>query len=329
MNSQTSPRLCVSCQSLQLSPKDFEPSYHAHGRSLFSRVPLADLQTSSSSCSLCRLFVRSLQVSGLPLGKSVTCSARIAGYNHETNRHFATLRIWADDNTHEGHLLPVQSQYQDGFLGRIIDPKGVDVDLLKRWLGKCMFEHAHHCVELSSFNLFHKHILQDFLVIDVLEQKLAYPKSAVRYVALSYVWGRKTMPKLTQQDLKKWLSTNGLAELIPQLPRTIQDAMRVTQLIGERYLWVDSLCVIQDNPAFKARLINKMNLVYENAYLTIFAAAGPDADSGLPGIQSWSRGTQQPTAFVSKDLCLVYPFEHSSLRDSVWASRGWTYVSIL
>src|ERR1700761_2549939 len=106
---QMSQSLCESCQSLRISARDFEPSYHAHGRHLFSRVPLDDLIRSSNQCVLCRLFVRSLHTAGVSSTKQVTCSARIAGYNHQTSQNFATIRIWTDEKeSHEGHLLPIQ-----------------------------------------------------------------------------------------------------------------------------------------------------------------------------------------------------------------------------
>jgi Heterokaryon incompatibility protein (HET) len=183
-------------------------------------------------------------------------------------------------------------------------------------------------MEHSSIKSFRQHIKESFLLIDVVERKLAYisGETSVRYLALSYVWGRKAMPMLTKKNLAAWKSAKGLDIIITGLPKTIQDAIQLTNMLGERFLWVDSLCVIQDDHVFKSRLINKMNLIYENAFLTIFAAAGSDADAGLPGIREWSRGQDQPLVNVSEDLTLIYPISHSSLRESVWASRGWTYV---
>jgi hypothetical protein len=84
----------------------------------------------------------------------------------------------------------------------------------------------------------------------------------VKYVALSYVWGR------------------GPAE---DWPRVILDAADTTRRLGFEYLWVDRLCIDQSNPAEKHYLISKMASIYEGAELTIVAAAGLDAKYGLPG----------------------------------------------
>jgi hypothetical protein len=60
-------------------------------------------------------------------------------------------------------------------------------------------------------------------------------------------------------------------------------------MIGERYLWVDSLCIVQDDPQEKHGQIANMDAIYGNAILTINAAAGQDANAGLPGVRPLSR----------------------------------------
>ena len=56
------------------------------------------------------------------------------------------------------------------------------------------------------------------------------------------------------------------------LPRTIYDALVVTQGIGLRYLWVDAMCIIQDDGDDTAEQIGQMYAVYRSAYVTISAA---------------------------------------------------------
>ena len=63
--------------------------------------------------------------------------------------------------------------------------------------------------------------------------------------------------------------------------------------LGYDYLWVDSICLSQkdlDNPS---TLTEAMNSIYECAYLTIIAAAGKDAEAGLPGVRPNSRDVRQ------------------------------------
>jgi len=55
--------------------------------------------------------------------------------------------------------------------------------------------------------------------------------------------------------------------------------------MGERYLWVDALCIIQDDSMDKEWQIARMGSIYSSAVFTIVAACGVDADAGLPGVR--------------------------------------------
>jgi hypothetical protein len=56
--------------------------------------------------------------------------------------------------------------------------------------------------------------------------------------------------------------------------------MQLVRDVGERYLWVDALCIVQDNDESKMRDIHNMGVIYANATFTIVAADG-DASDGL------------------------------------------------
>jgi hypothetical protein len=66
-----------------------------------------------------------------------------------------------------------------------------------------------------------------------------------RYVTLSYPWGGAKQVKL-MRDMEKCYREPG-SLLMHELPRTIQDAITLVLAIGERHLWVNSLCILQDN----------------------------------------------------------------------------------
>ncbi|KAJ3553375.1 hypothetical protein NPX13_g10900 [Xylaria arbuscula] len=72
-------------------------------------------------------------------------------------------------------------------------------------------------------------------------------------------------------------------------------------------------------------VINVMNIIYENAYLTVFAATGSDSDAGLPGVRPTPRGRTQLTAEVADGLKLVLPNRYETIKESKWATCGWTY----
>lgn len=68
---------------------------------------------------------------------------------------------------------------------------------------------------------------------------------------------------------------------VHKLPKTFQDAVRVTRELGKRYLWIDSLCIIQDDPDDWKREAMKMETVYSMAYLTIAATSAHDSAQGF------------------------------------------------
>lgn len=69
--------------------------------------------------------------------------------------------------------------------------------------------------------------------------------------------------------------------LMDELPRTITDAFEVCRKLGIRYLWVDSVCIVQDDPADKAAEMGKMASIFRNALVTICAASGASCKDGF------------------------------------------------
>jgi len=96
-----------------------------------------------------------------------------------------------------------------------------------------------------------------------------------------------------------------------------------------RYLWVDSLCIIQDDEGpggSKLGSISKMDLVYSGAYLTIMAATGVNANAGLPGLWTNTRGKTQPVEQVLPGLRLAFKQKYQDyIENSVYYTRAWTY----
>jgi hypothetical protein len=97
------------------------------------------------------------------------------------------------------------------------------------------------------------------------------------YVALSYCWGGP-QPLLTTRA-----NVDSFSSEIPQeqLPRTLADAVNVTRQLGFKYLWIDALCIIQDDQADKAIEIEKMGSIYKNSSLTIVASSSKSASEGF------------------------------------------------
>ena len=98
-------------------------------------------------------------------------------------------------------------------------------------------------------------------VIDCKTRRLVSLEQGYRYAALSYVWGKRSS---TQWDAIPHPDT--LEGVLPsKLPRTIEDAIKTTKIIGLRYLWVDRYCIEQYHSADKQHQINQMSNIYNRA----------------------------------------------------------------
>jgi hypothetical protein len=121
-----------------------------------------------------------------------------------------------------------------------------------------------------------------------------------------------------------------------QLPRTISDAIELTSLLGQQFLWVDTLCIIQDEDSIRQLEINQMSAIYANAILTIVASDGQDANHGLRGIKELSspqprKSQQKVLPFVGgRSLLVLYANSQSDVNtqhfygDSLYRTRCWT-----
>lgn len=126
----------------------------------------------------------------------------------------------------------------------------------------------------------------DFRVIDLLRRCLIRAQPEHEYAALSYVWGGVKIENY-QTTLENLPSRERDGAFDPQrlsLPETIVDSMILASQLKIRYLWIDALCIVQNDAQSKHRFISNMDVVYLNAYLTIVAAAGNDATAGLSGV---------------------------------------------
>ena len=99
----------------------------------------------------------------------------------------------------------------------------------------------------------------------------------VKYTTLSHCWGTNSDRKcLSQQNHTAW--TSALPE--EALMRTFHDAIKITRSLGIQYIWIDSLCIIQDSEADWLRESSLMSNVYKYSYCNIAAAASSSDDEG-------------------------------------------------
>lgn len=151
----------------------------------------------------------------------------------------------------------------------------------------------------------------NFRLLDVELGCISHAGLDERYVALSYFCG-KDIWRVDRSTLKTLSNPGSISRIESQLPKTILDAMDFSREIGERYLWVDALCLAHDDEDDVERSLWISNSIWSGAHLTIVAASGHDADAGLVYDRLIPSSNLRPAEI-----------EQALLR-SIYSTRGWT-----
>ncbi|KAI1086130.1 HET-domain-containing protein [Rostrohypoxylon terebratum] len=231
------------------------------------------------------------------------------------------------------------------FLPRPIQPDRIDFNLVRRWLAICETNHSKVCGNSSDMRQLGwtnpAGDIPGFRLIDLDDRRIVRASGNPRYAALSYVWGREPFFRMTTANLPELEQPGAFdkEDVRDQIPATIRDAMTVAREIGVRYLWVDSLCIFQDQfdertmtaeekaiSDDKIESIRMMDYVYGAAYIVICAANSSSAFSGIDGVRPGTRGFEQPIEEIAPGFRLTYRHKWQDATHNLpHSSRGWTY----
>lgn len=149
------------------------------------------------------------------------------------------------------------------------------------------------------------------------------------YTALSYCWGTGQAYRLVLSNLEAM----SIDVPIRALAQTIQDAISVAGRMGVQYLWIDSLCIIQDSPTDKDDEISAMDHIYQNAEFTLCAASAKACTEGFlqrrvfsgPNMPEEDHSTLEfPCPNGAQGTILVKDIEYHAVTDEPLYKRGWT-----
>jgi hypothetical protein len=148
--------------------------------------------------------------------------------------------------------------------------------------------------------------------------------SSWRFLTISYVWGKATFETTTTANRRARGQKGALSTV--NLPQLILDAMLLVSQLGERYIWVDCLCIEQDNLSQKHSQISQMDVIYSQSLLTLVALSSKGAGSFLPGIREGTRSFFKAKEHVfNRDIYAIYPRLLELSEATVYESRGWTF----
>lgn len=228
---------------------------------------------------------------------------------------------------------------------QFVHPSQADYFRVLEWIRTCETEHE-SCNDESGGgqpDALFGYSRFSLRVIDVELRRIVQCLRPIRYVTLSYVWGASANRKFSvvhDMEGKALSFETGVRPLDKQpedlitparLPRTFEDLIAFTKRLGERYIWIDAMCIPQDEPDVLADQIAKMDQVYFHSVFTIVSLSS-GVEHGLPGASTnTTRNTHQRFEELpisnGKRYRIATPLQALSRLieyQSAWATRAWT-----
>jgi hypothetical protein len=200
---------------------------------------------------------------------------------------------------------------------------------MSQWLEECHSSHDLCRQDWSSF--VPQRLLQIELGTEIATVRLVEKseKLPIKWAALSYVWGGDQKLKTTVgtiADMKAGIE-------MERLPQTLQDAITVCRALGLEFLWVDALCIVQDDPEDLKRELASMPQIYQRAWVTISASTAARASDGFLLKRCYSHtATPVSLPYLADDdldtdrvVLVGISSEVCSSQDDPINERAWTY----
>ncbi|KAF2672287.1 HET-domain-containing protein [Microthyrium microscopicum] len=200
--------------------------------------------------------------------------------------------------------------------------------VIQKWIDACELDH-HRCRESRKRGPLPARLIalgHDALSLPRLVATEHLDGNAITYTTLSHRWGTGVKPLCTL--------SNNLEEhykLLPcdQIPKTFLDAMRITRKLGIAYIWIDSLCIVQDSEIDWQHQAAKMKDVYESSYLNIAAVDSGDAN-GSCFLDSLEERIRFRAPHNGEYLNIRIPCAtDQSVAESPLLKRGWVFQELI
>jgi hypothetical protein len=156
-------------------------------------------------------------------------------------------------------------------------------------------------------------------------------REGTKYLTLSHCWGSKSFTTLSSQNIENFLSE------IPTecLTRTFKDAIVATRILGFQYIWIDSLCIKQNDMNDWKHEAELMEQVYANSSLNLAASDSPDGDTGcffhrsMSEVLGWKvkSGNAKGETLSETEVwdCVPYDWTTDRFDKNALGKRAWVY----
>ena len=308
---ESTSALCGRCKSLEL----WRPQCN------FSDTP-ADLKTKSDYCALCSILYRAssghistkhTNLNFSRVGSSIACSALL----DQPILSLYTLPLF------EKALPGIQVGYPS------LPEHGstLSTNIMREWIHSCNRNHS--CVsEVDTFLPTRVLYVGD----DSQENEESGSVRLVcfarghntsgQYLALSHRWGSPKIHRMFR-TLKSNIESLKKCIMMADLPRTFQHAVQIARSLGVRYLWIDSLCIVQDDEEDWNHESRLMEQVFSSAYATIAATCADGTEDGF-----LKRRPRRPCVVMAKGptpyfICEAIDNFYDDVDQADLNNRGW------
>ena len=188
-------------------------------------------------------------------------------------------------------MQPRSFNVLDSSAGKYIRTRPVNIQpgskesfgIARNWLSDCLHGQDHASCRRASSSFMPTRLIEivqrpvDSEIEGEWRIRLSYPDQTAPYAALSYCWGGDQPLKATRDSEHGWLQDINWE----QVPQTLRDAVITSSELNIRFLWIDSLCILQDDDHDKAHEISQMPQIYGHSTVTIAAARSDTARQGF------------------------------------------------
>lgn len=259
-------------------------------------------RTAEQGCAICRVLVRGMQrvveaiddtsAIWLKIKPPQVLSLKIFSHNNGDNDDYTILDVLefytlegimvifilvGVSNRLAGSICPWPAFGKSEHVSDVLTLDNAWIRIVK-WVSHCNNNHE-GCQDLfRTPSLPHRilhidpNVCEDSIVLEEIEDGMTG-----RYVTLSHCWGMQRVITTTMNTLAERKAGIPLSDL----PPTFQDAVQLTRRLGVKYLWIDSICILQDDISDWEKESALMGSIYSSSYLNIAATHSGDSRGGL------------------------------------------------
>ncbi|KAH7305851.1 hypothetical protein B0I35DRAFT_492482 [Stachybotrys elegans] len=271
----------------------------------------SQLEARSQECDLCGLLFMAI--------KQLNIGSRIVDLRETVN----SVGLLHGPDLLSVYVEPGQRGPVTGQLGLPILPEPGSLEqltLLKEWLKICDSTHSSCCPQDEEKLATPTRLIR---VTEPMRLVMCNENETYKYVVLSHCWGsteKGEVFKTTKANIEKLQTSIS----IDVLPRTFRDAITLARKLDIEYIWIDSVCIIQEDLVEWESEARKMGDVFSAAYCTITASSAETSSAGFLTHRDPRSCVQIDTADRGTlYVCRAIDDFPQDVEISVLNSRGW------